>query len=250
MTNDYYWVSTLAEGGLNDALKRLTPTDDPVVSLKLPETIFKGKLGHDVAELGNRVKVQSRWRKLSTVVMIAAGLERYINAVARLAVASDPALVPGFPKKLDGAYVKKHDLSLAVHDLRGLTTGDWSQRISVYQSAFGQVPAQLESNVGQLERLRKDRNKIAHALGVDDGFELNGGSIESVLEIALGSRRPETLTRVSVSDNRITSLMGTAYSVAEAIDQHLLKEFIGGYEILGLYLDWKKILMLSKNERK
>lgn len=237
-TNIYFWVSQLAEGGLKSALRTANGTEDPVAALSIP-VIYRGKLGHDVSNLRQRVSTHSRWRKLLTLVMICSALERYTQAIASLAVASDPLLDPGFPKKLDGTLLRKYGKALPSRDLTGLTKGTWGQRIATYKNLFGAVPAQLQHGEGDLEILRKARNKVAHALGVDDDHGLLNRTFEgSSLDIALGARRPDLLRHANVSDKKLISFMGTIQKVVDSIDEHLLRQFVGGYELLDLYIDW------------
>lgn len=236
--NTYFWVGQLSEGELAKALKAADPSVDPVVGLSLPPR-FERRLGHDFAALTQMARSHTQWRRLLTLVMLASALERYLAAVSRIAVESDPALEPGFPKVVDGAKLTKKGLALPPRDLTGLVVGEWSQRIALFSRLFGTSPRELLSAEGELESIRKTRNRVAHALGVDDGFGLatpDAGA--AVLGMMMEARRPDMMPAARVSDDRLTALMKSAQGVVDAVDEQLLREHIGSYEIIATYLSW------------
>lgn len=121
--NSYFWMGHLADGGLRSAAKKLDDSDDPVSALSLPVSVYANSMPHDVATLRERMSTHTRWRRLLTLVMIASALERYLDAAARIAIASDPLLTSGFPKMLDGAVLKKHGLALPARNTQSLIVG-------------------------------------------------------------------------------------------------------------------------------
>lgn len=207
--------------------------------LSLPATVFTGKLGHDVAALTERAKSSSRWRRLLSLVMLAGSFDRYMFSVCSIAIASDPVLSPGFPKVVDGALIKKLQVSLPRRDIRGLTVGDWNQRVALYKSLFSEIPNDLNSALSDLDYLRRSRNRVAHALGVDDGYDEQAQvTAEPILDIVLGSTNPAQLKNVQISEDRLIKLTGTLQRTVDAVDKHLMSQFIGSYEVIDLYLEW------------
>jgi hypothetical protein len=45
---------------------------------------------------------------------------------------------------------------------------------------------------------------------------------------------------VTISHNRLIAALRTLDKVANSIDQRLLKDHIGGYELAAIYLDWQE----------
>lgn len=238
--NQFHWVGRLAAGGLDAALKKQELNDDPMVALSLPAS-FTGRLGHSIEGLKVSSKEAQRWRRLLTLVMMSSAVERFLLAAASVAAASDPLLIAGFPKLLDGVSLMRRGMKPPPRDLGGLITGDWNQRIACYRALFGDAPTGLIKATSELERLRADRNRVAHALGVDDGYR--GGQLTPQVQFAsllFEARKPALTPRISVSENRIETLMRTTQSVVDAIDGHLASEFIGAYEIMAVWLSWSE----------
>jgi hypothetical protein len=99
---------------------------------------------------------------------------------------------------------------------------------------FGNVPTELKSNEGELEIMRKTRNNVAHAFGLDSS------SMPVHAALLLGARRSSFTTQVSVSDKRIARWLAMIDRSATAIDEYLLPNFIGGYELAAIYIDWNR----------
>lgn len=237
--NGYYWLGRLAEGGLTKEIKRHASDADPIEALSLPK-FYERRLGHDVARLAGMAETSTLWRRLLTLVMMSSALERYLASIARIAVEADPLLKPGFPKIVDGALLLKRDILTFERDLTAITVGEWQQRISTYRGLFGSVPTILTDATGDLEFVRKTRNRVAHALGVDDEFGKDSTAGSAVIPVLLEARRPHLTDHARVSEDRLTALMGVLQRTVDAVDKHLLSEFIGAYETVATYLEWKK----------
>lgn len=230
----FYWVGVAESDLFSFTIKKFPETDDPMVSLTAPVK-FERRLGHDVRELKSRVKTEVRWRRLVTVLLMASALERFLLSVATSAVSSDPTLTPGFPKRVDGAILKKYGLRVERPNLQGLVKGTWSSRLATYRRLFGSVPPQLFAVESKLEKLRQVRNRIAH----DFGFDATG--LEPHINVVLGARRAESLSahQANIGDKTIMSWMQAIGAASTAIDAHLFREFIGGYEPVELFLSWR-----------
>lgn len=236
--NQYFWASHLAAGGLDFQLKALDPQAEPIAALGLRESDYQYRLGHSVEHVKSMSKEHWRWRRLLTLILLSAALERYIKAAAELAVASDPALIAGFDKRLDGLYVRKRKLRMQKPDLAGLTIGPWPSRFKTYRSLFGTLPSEAAEHEGHLERLRVTRNQVAHSLGLPDSDDST--PTDSLLATVLGARRSSAVQQVRISDSSVKNLMRVGGEFVEAVDAHLMREFIGGFEAAALFLDWSE----------
>jgi hypothetical protein len=233
--NQFYWTGSAANELLGFTLKSHPGNLDPMTALSAP-TKFERHLGHEISELQQRVKGEARWRRLLTVVLLASAFERYMVAVATAASSSDPTLEAGFPKKVDGALLLKYNLRLERPKLEGLVKGTWSTRLAAYRKLFGYVPKDLAALESSLERLRQLRNGIAHDFG------LAPSGLYSQLDVVLGARRDVALDKrkLRASDKAVIAWLQDVGAAATAIDRQLTQEFIGGFELIELFLAWKR----------
>lgn len=236
--NAYFWVGRLAEGGLTRALRPLADDADPFQELSLPD-VYENHLGHDAGALRAMSATFSSWRRLLALVMLASAFERYVVAASQIAAESDPLLVPGFPKALDGALLKKRALAIPARDLTGLVVGDWAKRKATFKRTFGTAPAELTNSESDLEFIRRTRNQVAHALGVDDGFDDSRDDDARISSVLIEAWRPNLQPRAVVSEDRFVALMSVVQRTVDAIDRQLLDNHIGAYELIAAFLDWK-----------
>jgi len=179
-------------------------------------------IANSVEEFEKKFDLHRQWSTLLTLILLTSCFERYISWIAKAAVISDPLLSPGFPKRVDGAMLLKYGHTIPV-DIKGLTTGDWSSRVSRYKELFGFAPKQLIDSIGELERIRKMRNRIAHGFGViEDRY------------IPIG-----TAVSVKLSEERLMKWFGVANTAADSIDRHLREKFVGDFETIELFNSWK-----------
>jgi len=164
------------------------------------------------------------WVNLSTVLTIASNLETYMAAVVALAIESDPGVVVGASKAVDGAMLMKQDSSrvdIKSHVL-ACTRGDWPSRLRALDQLFGPLPASILARQADLEDMRQIRNRFGHAFGRD---------IEAAREHGLR----QVIPMERVSRTRANRLKGTAARVARDLDRYLLASHIGDFEPVRFY---------------
>jgi hypothetical protein len=86
----------------------------------------------------------------------------------------------------------------------------------------------MQKHVGTLEPMRKTRNRVAHEFGLVDN-SVTPMSLQ--VGLLVGVRRPMAAMTERVTDNQAPKYLAAVYETAEAIDQCLVGNFIGGYEI-------------------
>ena len=234
--NDYYWGAGSALQAVAGRVRHMSSDDDFHAELGLTQRTYAKPLGHTSQKYLEKLNVSKRWHRLLTLVIMTSAFERYLTAVATLAIASDPVLTPGFPKKIDGLILAKYMLQAGDRPTEPLTKGEWSSRLAAFRKYFGSVPADLQSNEGALEVMRNTRNHVAHAFGLD----ISSMSVHTA--VLLGARRPESpnFNAVSISEDRLKQWLGVLDSSAIAIDSYLLPSFIGGYELAAIYIEWDR----------
>lgn len=167
----------------------------------------------------------SNWVNLSVVLTLAANLETYIASVVRVAIESDPGLLLGSPKTVDGAYLRKHGeewvVDLGEH-LESCTKGDWSSRFSALRRVFGSIPPGLSSVHADLEEVRRVRNRFGHAFGREIDLARRTGTLELLPMEPMKRKRVERL--------RASILRG-----AKELDRLLLEAHIGEFEAVLFY---------------
>jgi len=126
----------------------------------------------------------------------------------------------------------KHDLSATSRSIEKLTNGTWKSRIKTYKALFGDVPIELTRAEGELEKIRRLRNSVAHQFGLDQ-------SVIAPNIVAAQTKVPES---------QLLNWLGLTNQVAIAVDRHLRSEFIGDFETLLLFHRWKVDSKLLLNE--
>lgn len=222
--NDQYWGSlpteVLARGFLE--------TNNPSTSLEAALGVSGGnwhRVGHEVESFATKFKLSRKWARLSSLVLITSCLEMFFSNITRAAQVSDPTRSPGFPKHIEGLTLLKHGARIQIESKK-FTRGEWSGRISAYEDHFGVPPAVLSKSTGDLDRMQRLRNRIAHQFGIE--------SNEQPYAYLSGA------TEARISQVNLQQSLRTAHEVARAVDTHLTADYIGDFETLELYHLWKQ----------
>jgi len=220
--NNIYWSQRTSFKNIFSLTKGYERTD-PVTSL------FKvdGSEVRNNCTLGDWGKWYSefdRWSRMAYIIGLTGYLETYIAQASTAALESSPSLILGGGPKIDGATFLKHNhqYNLYSHS-ESLTRGDWQARASAYGRYFGSCP--FLDYISDLEWLRKRRNDVGHTFGRD---------IKS-MQFAQGW---EVKKLANISDKEIMNTLNVIESVANAIERHIAKEYIGQYEIIKVYHQW------------
>ena len=110
------------------------------------------------------------WTILNAAVALSSYFETYLSSTVMLSIESDPGVLLGASKSVDGAKLMKYGQFKKTEFgkvVEGCTKGDWSARISNLEKLFGTMPLSMTDKIAELERLRKLRNNVAHAFGRD-----------------------------------------------------------------------------------
>jgi hypothetical protein len=166
----------------------------------------------------------ANWVRLSAVVAVTSNLETYLAAAVRLAIDSDPGVLIGAPRAVDGvSFLKRQTLSLDVESrVESCTKGDWSSRVAAYAAVFGTVPPILTTKLSDLDAMRILRNKVGHAFGRD----ITQARMHGVKEMIPIER---------ISADRLARFRRIAWAAAKSIDRHLLASHVGEYQCIRFY---------------
>jgi hypothetical protein len=178
-----------------------------------------------LSDWSDAFNVFDNWVNLSTITTLASNIETYIAAVVSLAIDSDPGVLLGAPRKIDGVSILKHRMATPAHlasHVEACTKGDWSSRLAGLEQLFGVVPSGIGACHSAMEEIRSIRNRFGHAFGRDIESSHSHGQIQVA--------PMEKVTRKTV--NR---LGGTAWSFVRELDRFLLINHIGDFEAINYY---------------
>jgi hypothetical protein len=233
--NDYYWGAAASISAVGGKLRHLDDNDDFRSQLGLTSARFQKPLGHASSVFEKQVRSGEAWHRRAVLVMLASALERYLATVTSLAVASNPTLSRA-PHLLDGLALMKYEVQTVTHDVVEVVKGNWSSRAAAFARLFGSNSS-LDGAISAFERMRADRNTIAHSFAAQSTAEVL--SPHAMLLVGAG-RTSSAYGEVSVSEKRLVRLFNTVHVVVEAIDRQLMAEQIGSYEVAALYLEWER----------
>jgi len=222
--SDYLWTADSSYKFVNSQLTKnhVLDTDGVKTHFRLPSTVWNFVTEKDWKTSYDEMQ---NWVRLNCIMSISANLETYLASVFSLAIESDPGLLLGATKTIDGAKLLKHNqLQSDVYKLhlKKCVEGKWSERISAIKKLFGTYPTIFDTNKAELEAMRVMRNKVGHAFGRD---------IEAARDFTKITK--QVSERVSV--DRLKKWMKCAFDVAGAVDTFLLDNHIGEYQSLLAY---------------
>jgi hypothetical protein len=152
------------QGVLNHAQREiaLNPREPWFTNLINYGSTLKARYKVKTADAAPQLISAANWTRLASLVFTASALELYIRRVVGLAIESDPGLLIGAPRVVDGASRLKHGGSLDVSAaVKECTEGVWSKRHFALERFFGGLP-RTHGVLGDLDKLQTTRNAIAH----------------------------------------------------------------------------------------
>lgn len=185
----------------------------------------KAAIFSDLKDWSNAHNAFDNWVNLNSLVFSSSNLETYMATAIRLALESDPGLIFGSSKVIDGVILLKQQQIYKYEfdvEIMNCTKGDWQSRISGFEKLFGHVPAKIIDNISELETVRRLRNNVAHAIGRDiEDSRIHG--VKKVLPIE------------KISNGRTNKYHTIIRQVAKSIDELLLRNHIGEYQAIYFY---------------
>jgi len=185
----------------------------------------RDELYEDLRDWSNNYNQFDNWVNLNCIMSMSSNFETYLASIISLALTSDPGLIFGAPKIIDGIrIIKLHSPTEFDLDpyINSCTKGDWSSRASAFKKIFGMLPEVINRNINHLDDIRNLRNKVGHAFGRD---------IEQAREHLVKKILPiETISR-----ERTLRYQRLLWGIAKNIDVLLLHNHIGEFQALNFY---------------
>ncbi len=215
-----YTYKTLTASGANFSLKA-----DDYFNFKDHRHVGTFKTLGDWSNTHNEF---STWTYLNALVSLTSNLEIYLSSIIKISLDSDPGTIIGASKSVDGMLLKKHKKHKIDHNeyVTGCVKGTWLSRINNLEKIFNTNFPIIRNNLKHLERIRNTRNNVAHAFGRSIKDTEN---YEVVNNYALPRMTFERLIKYQI----------LIFKIVETIDEYLLKNHIGQYQLILFYHLWK-----------
>lgn len=185
----------------------------------------KDEIFKDLKDWSNSFNQFDNWVNLNVIMSISGNFETYIASVVSLALKSNPGILFGASKIVDGISILKNGTATKLDfepQVLLCTKGDWSSRTSAFEKIFGHLPDILKRKISQLEQIRKLRNKVGHSFGRD-------------IDEARKHIFKNIIPTESLSREKTYQYQKLLWSIAKSIDIYLLENHIGTYQALSFY---------------
>jgi hypothetical protein len=184
----------------------------------------QGGIYSNLKDWSNSYNQFDNWTNLNSVIALTSNLETYMASVISLALESDPGLLLGISRGVDGASILKHGSTRVDYDdkVTSCTKGEWQSRSSAFAAIFGSVPSAITDHLSELDKIRNLRNKVGHAFGRDIDQARKHG-VKNILPM-------ETLKLETTLEYR-----KLLFGVAKAIDVQLIGAHIGEFQAIQFY---------------
>lgn len=170
----------------------------------------------------------SKWIYLNALVSLTSNFEVYLSSIIKISLDSDPGVTIGASQQIDGMFLKKYDKHKLEHEqyVIGCVKGTWLHRLTNLEKIFNSDFSIIRNNLSHLEKLRNTRNNVAHAFG---------RSLKDIenYEIVNSYNLPR------MTYERLIKYQSLIFKIVETLDEYLLKNHIGQYQLLLYYSQWR-----------
>lgn len=193
-------------------------------------------------EWSKNFKKCEKWFLLNQQLATTSILEIYFTTILKVAFISNPALLLGFPKCVDGLrfikYKKSINDELISKKIEDCTKGEWPSRTKHLKIIFGNIDAIFSAErISILDKNRNLRNCIAHSFGRN----LNKVHNVDALEIS---------EQESFSEKQFYEYLKIICDIVEELDVMLMNNYIGNFFPLKFLLDNYSAFETIENQTK
>ena len=217
--SDFLWAEYAAhEYVKNNLINTISPKDDCSSHLCFPAKVWNFQKMEDWSRAFDEGQ---NYLYLNCVVALSSNLEVFLKSIITLAVESNPGVLSGAPRAIDGVRNLKYNTPVTGYwrRVKKCVDGQWPERIAAMDALFRSHPSILNTHLNDLEAIRELRNKVGHAFGRD-------------IEAACGFTNTKKLPIERISAENLKNWLKVAYDVATAMDKFLLDNFIGEYQAI------------------
>ncbi|MBQ7661022.1 MAG: hypothetical protein IJS44_03100 [Clostridia bacterium] len=229
--NNIYWAHVPAANTIQrkakDALQ--SESSDPKSFFLVPDADDR-RIATTYSQWKSSYSDFLNYTRLNMVMLLSSSFETYLRTVISLSFESKPGTLIHCPEAVDGINLLWENAKYGEYgsneyqfsdETDSICRGEWNSRIASYIKFFGSSPLQ-ETELSELDDLRRTRNLVGHYFGRD----------KKVYEAPL---LIQSSPAYRVSHEKLIKYLKVVYTVAEKIDSHLHRSFIGSYDILKYY---------------
>lgn len=176
-------------------------------------------------------KMFLKWHQLNKLMALSAYFETYIASIIHLIIESNPSIILGISKKIDGIQLCKAGETIPVDftkdTIENCTKGAWSKRLASIKKLLlikkdHYLSILLDKSVKELECIRKMRNKVGHAFGRD-------------IDDSRKWYETETPKINSLKEKRYLKWQKLIKAITRELDQYVMENHIGSFQELFFY---------------
>ena len=221
----FIWASEAASQYTHKTLDRDGAEGDDAITKYFPLPASRIATMVDIKGWAAVYNESQNWMRLNCILALSSNLETFFASVVALAIESNPGVLLGAPRKIDGGELLKMgglDKKSYERYVEACCSGAWSSRLTTFEKLFGSSPNSYRNGIKTLERIGKMRNNLGHAFGRD---------IDE-------SRNFTTNTKLAADRIQFKTLikyLETAYNIVSDVDAYLLDNHIGEFQAIVAY---------------
>ena len=165
------------------------------------------------------------WMRLNCNMAMSSNLETFFASIVALAIESNPGILLGATRKIDGGeLLKAGGLDKKSYDryIEACSSGSWSSRLAAFEKLFGSAPDSYRNGIKTLERIGKMRNNLGHAFGRD---------IDESRNFTTNTK----LATYRIQFKTLIKYLEMAYNIVSDVDAYLLDNHIGEFQAIVAY---------------
>ena len=227
--NSLYWSHIGVKNSAFQSTRKYTEEDPTSVLFQLSDPANKN-LDIPLGEWSKNYSDFDNWVRLNALVGITGYLEVFFKTIIRAAIESDPSVLHGASRVVDGVvYLKSNPKYSLKEHADNVSIGDWNQRIAKYKKIFGSVPCVMEASVRELEDLRRTRNGVSHTFG------RSSDDYDSIVD---ANAKPQK----KISEEKLVKTLALIGKIAKEVEVDLASKHIGDFESVYFYHQWDKVI--------
>lgn len=221
----FIWASEAASQYTHKTLAREGAEDDDEITKFFPLPAHRIATMKDIKGWSSVYNDSQNWMRLNCIMAMSSNLETFFASIVALAIESNPGILLGASKKIDGGeLLKAGGLEKKSYDryIEACSSGLWPSRLSTFKKLFGNAPDSYSNNIKTLERIGKMRNKLGHAFGRD---------IDESRNFTINTK----LATDRIQFKTLIKYLEMAYNIVSDIDAYLLDNHIGEFQAIVAY---------------
>lgn len=221
----FIWASEAASQYTHKTLARDGAEENDELTKFFPLPANRIATMKDIKGWASVYNESQNWMRLNCIMAMSSNLETFFASIVALAIESNPGILLGANRKIDGGELLKAgglDKNSYERYIEACSSGAWSSRLAAFEKLFGNAPDSYRNGIKTLERIGKMRNNLGHAFGRDIDESRN---FTSNTKLATDRIQFKTLIKY----------LEMAYNIVSDVDAYLLDNHIGEFQAIVAY---------------